>query len=110
MKCAGHLGQPYLSSMVPALILEACIKHRALLILQVWSEPSMVDAGAYEFAHTDRFLQVGACPGSSALVQKPLRHAKMPYLPVSEFEGIEPILFAAASMPSLKLRPLAICI
>lgn len=29
------------------------------MILQVWSEPSMVEAGAYEFADTAKFLAAG---------------------------------------------------
>ena len=28
-------------------------------MLQVWSEPSMVEAGAYEFADTAKFLAAG---------------------------------------------------
>lgn len=28
-------------------------------MLQVWSEPSMVEAGAYEFADTAKFLTAG---------------------------------------------------
>lgn len=30
-----------------------------LITLQVWSEPTMVDAGAYEFADTAKFLAAG---------------------------------------------------
>eukprot|EP00967_Tisochrysis_lutea_P076132 scaffold102844_cov21-Tisochrysis_lutea.AAC.1 len=31
---------------------------------RVWSEPSMVDAGAYEFADTAKYLEAGACKRS----------------------------------------------
>ena len=30
--------------------------------MQVWSEPSMVEAGAYEFADTAKFLAAGESP------------------------------------------------
>lgn len=42
---------------------------------KVWSEPAMVEAGAYEFAETAKFLEAGEHRGSSLFSSAPFLYA-----------------------------------